>query len=172
MKENSVLYPRPWQATENESVNENVFFDFEEDFVEDNVRCIPMIVRFKLDACGIKLKLGEWSKMTIDERNVLSFTKLEDINDLLQYRAYLQQIILNHTGLAATNLAVELNPAWTNTTIVPQVIKEKLDEFDGHLPLHRWRNLNNLQRFVLLKLSRQGHENRNFPIAMKEFGLM
>ncbi|WP_353849846.1 nitrate reductase associated protein, partial [Hydrotalea sp.] len=29
------------------------YFQFEEDFVEENVRCIPMIVRFKMDAVGI-----------------------------------------------------------------------------------------------------------------------
>ena len=43
---------------------ENIFlgkegFVFEEDFVEENVRCIPMTVRFKMDAAGIKLKLAE-----------------------------------------------------------------------------------------------------------------
>ena len=38
------------------------YFDFEEDFVEKNIRCIPMIVRFKMDEAGIKLKLSEWSR--------------------------------------------------------------------------------------------------------------
>lgn len=38
-----------------------VFFAFESDFV-DSLRCIPMVVRYKLDTCGIKLKLPEWVK--------------------------------------------------------------------------------------------------------------
>jgi len=46
-------------------------FLFETDFMEENIRCIPMIVRFKLDTCGIKLKLKEWSKMTVEERENL-----------------------------------------------------------------------------------------------------
>jgi hypothetical protein len=29
-----------------------------------------------------------------------------------------------------------------------------------------------LQRFVLIKLCRPGHENENFPKAVKEFGLI
>jgi hypothetical protein len=45
------------------------YFRFEEDFVEDNVRCIPMIARFKLDTCGVKLKLAEWSRMSVEERS-------------------------------------------------------------------------------------------------------
>ena len=51
---------------------EAVYFKFEGDFVEENIRCIPMCVRFKLDACGIKLQLREWSKMSIIERNSLA----------------------------------------------------------------------------------------------------
>jgi len=31
------------------------YFKFEEDFIEEDVRCIPMIVRFKMDLAGIKL---------------------------------------------------------------------------------------------------------------------
>ena len=44
------------------------YFNFEEDFVEENVRCIPMIVRFKMDKAGIKLKLAEWSKFKTEEK--------------------------------------------------------------------------------------------------------
>ena len=50
----------------------NVGFDFETDFMENNIRCIPMIVRFKLDAIGIKLKLAEWSRFTVEERTRLT----------------------------------------------------------------------------------------------------
>ena len=38
------------------------YFLFEEDFIEKNVRCIPMIVRYKLDTVGIKLQLSQWSR--------------------------------------------------------------------------------------------------------------
>ncbi len=33
------------------------YFHFEEEFMENNMRCIPMIIRFKMDMAGIKLKL-------------------------------------------------------------------------------------------------------------------
>jgi hypothetical protein len=36
----------------------------------------------------------------------------------------------------------------------------------------RWSALSPLQRFALLKLSRPGHENRNFLPACREFGLL
>jgi hypothetical protein len=40
-----------------------------------------------------------------------------------------------------------------------------------NISLTQWRGLTVLQRFALLKLTRPGHENKNFSKAMKEFGL-
>jgi hypothetical protein len=149
-----------------------VFFEFEEDFAEDNIRCIPMIVRFKLDACGIKLKLSEWSKMTASERMQLSAMECSTARDIRAYRSWLQQLVMNRTGGAATDLTVDTNPAWADTNKQPFMLVEKLEEFGWHISSQQWRALSNLQRFVLLKLCKPGHENRNFPKAVKEFGLV
>ena len=35
----------------------------------------------------------------------------------------------------------------------------------------QWRKLSSLQRFALLKLSREGREHRNLGAALREFGL-
>jgi hypothetical protein len=48
---------------------------------------------------------------------------------------------------------------------------EKAKEFDLIITTGKWKNLTNLQRYTLLKLCRPGHENKNFPKAVKEFGL-
>jgi hypothetical protein len=34
-----------------------------------------------------------------------------------------------------------------------------------------WQSLDELQRFALVKLSHPGHEHRNLPRALEEFGL-
>ncbi|MGB0562374.1 MAG: nitrate reductase associated protein, partial [Spirulinaceae cyanobacterium] len=39
------------------------------------------------------------------------------------------------------------------------------------ISLTQWQALRPDQRFALIKLSRPGHENRNFLPAMQEFGL-
>ncbi|GAC1453280.1 MAG: nitrate reductase associated protein [Chitinophagaceae bacterium] len=167
------MYPGVLQPSLiSECRNEIIFFKFEEDFVKNNVRCIPMMVRFKLDACGIKLKLSEWSKMTIEERKILSVMDCSTRKNLLQYRHYLRQLVMNRTGIPATDLPVEADPAWANTDKLPLMLVEKLEEFAWHISLQRWQMLDNLQRFVLLKLCRPGHENENFPKAIKEFGLI
>jgi hypothetical protein len=155
-----------------QEATETVYFNFEEDFVEDNVRCIPMIVRFKLDACGIKLKLSEWSKMLVAERKILAELVCDSNEDILNYRDYISQVIFKRTGNEATDLPIELNPDWANNHAVPQLLQEKLQEFNGSISLQQWYTLNDLQRFVLIKLCKPGHENRNFPKAAREFGLI
>ena len=37
--------------------------------MENNMRCIPMIIRFKMDMAGIKLKLSEWKKFSHGGKN-------------------------------------------------------------------------------------------------------
>jgi hypothetical protein len=148
------------------------YFRFEEDFVENNVRCIPMIVRFKLDACGIKLKLAEWSRMNVAERENLAELSCDTAEEITQYRYYLQQLIYSRTGNTATELPLMANPAWSVMDEIPFPLQEKLNEFRWAISVQQWQRLSDLQRFALLKLSYPGHENKNFPKAMKEFLLV
>jgi len=83
-EENITLENYPFTSVMNLEKDEAVYFKFEEDFVEENIRCIPMCVRFKLDACGIKLKLSEWSKMKFEERNLLCRLECNDSVEIRQ----------------------------------------------------------------------------------------
>ena len=147
------------------------YFDFEEDFIEENVRCIPMIVRFKMDNAGIKLKLSEWSQFNIDERTALAQRSCSNEREVKEYRNYLSGLILKYTSNDATALKVELHPAWAILENIHETLQQKAGEFGWKISLEQWKSLSDLQRFALLKLCRPGHENRNFPKAMKEFGL-
>lgn len=149
-----------------------VYFAFEYDFVEDGIRCIPMIVRFKLDACGIKLKLKEWSKMSPGERHQLAERDCHGTLNTLLYRSFLQVLVLKCTGAEATEMETDEAPAWADTSKLHPLLVERLSEYGWHCSLHKWKALSDLQRFVLLKLCRPGHESSNFPKAFFEFGLM
>ena len=147
------------------------YFKFEEDFVEDNVRCIPIIVRFKLDACGIKLKLAEWCKMSTDQRMLLADLPCETPIDVAAYGEYLRQLIKSITSQDPTDLKVDQNPQWAQLSEIPSILIEKVKELNLSLSLAQWKGLDTLERFALLKLSAASHENKNFPKAMREFNL-
>ena len=148
------------------------YFNFEEDFVEENIRCIPMIVRFKMDSAGIKLKLSEWSKFNGKERIELALKNCNSEEDAKQYNDYLAGLIKKYTSKEATPLTVNDKPEWTDVANVPELLQEKIKKFNYAIREEQWRGLTNLQRFALIKLSREGHESKNLPKALKEFALI
>ena len=148
------------------------YFHFEEDFIEENVRCIPMIVRFKMDLAGIKLKLSEWSKFNITERKELAIKPCTINEEKITYNNYLKGLVEKYTGKQAAEMKVEKDPVWNNKDNIPAILSEKAKEFNWKISIDQWKSLTDLQRFALLKLCKRGHENRNFPIAIKEFGIV
>jgi hypothetical protein len=147
-----------------------VFFQFEADFV-DSLRCIPMQVRYKLDTCGIKLKLSDWNQMTQAERQILVELPCTTEMEIQSYQKYLQHLILERTGIPPAQLPIEPHPAWMDSSTVTASVQEKAQEIGLIITRTQWANLTPLQRFALIKLSRSGHENKNFPRAIAEFNL-
>jgi hypothetical protein len=125
-----------------------------------------------MDAAGIKLKLAEWSKFKPEERIQLALQSVSTNEETILYNRYLTQLIENHTGNKASTLVIDPNPHWANLQSIPALLSEKAKEFDLNITTEIWGKLTNLQRFTLLKLCRPGHENKNFPKAIKEFNLL
>jgi hypothetical protein len=108
----------------------------------------------------------------LSERGNLVELPRSTATEIQSHQEYLQNLILELTGTPATKLPVESLPPWMNTTTVPPSLEEKLQEIGVTITLQQWGMLTPLQRFVLIKLSRSGHENKNFPKAMAEFNLL
>ncbi|MCL2933660.1 MAG: nitrate reductase associated protein [Trichodesmium sp. MAG_R03] len=147
------------------------YFEFEQDFVE-SLRCIPMIVRYKLDTCGVKLKLSHWHQFNPSIRQNLVDKPCNTSEEIQSYRSWLRQLVIDQTDTPPKDLLVEQNPAWMDETKIPDIVQEKSQEVGIKLELEQWENLTLLQRFVLIKLSRPSHENRNFLPAVEEFKLI
>lgn len=147
------------------------FFQFEQDFVE-SLRCIPMQVRYKLDTCGIKLKLQQWSLFTLEDRELLVSNGVENDAAIQFYRSILTKLIQARSGEAPTELPVDPSPAWLNDRQIPLVLIAKTADLGWEMSIEQWQRLSPLQRFALIKLSQSSHEQNNFQPALKEFGLL
>jgi hypothetical protein len=159
------IQPQPQKA---KSAN---YFQFEADFV-DTLQCIPMLVRMKLDNCGVKLKLVHWNQFSQAERETLVNLSCSTLNQRQTYRQWLQDLITAKTGQPAKDLAIDPNPSWLNEANIPDSVQTKTQEHNLSLSLEQWSNLNPAQRFALIKLSRPSHENKNFMPALQEFGIL
>ncbi len=150
---------------------EPVHFAFEIDFV-DTLRCIPMVVRYKLDTADKKLQLAEWSRLTAEEKNTLAEIPCESLTEIEAYQRYLDERVWERSKKIVKDLG-GLDATWEDLSQVPTEVQEKALEWQCAPPtLAQWIGLDLLQRFALVKLSRSGHEGENFPKAMAEFGLI
>ncbi len=146
------------------------FFQFEADFV-DSLNCIPMQVRYKLDTCGVKLKLNHWNKFSQEIRQALCDRPCATSEEIKDYHDWLQQQVVEQTGTEAKELIVDENPPWMDAANVPEILQAKAQAFDITISAEQWAKLTPLQRFALIKLSSSSHENANFIPAIKEFNL-
>ncbi|MEM1278648.1 MAG: nitrate reductase associated protein [Cyanobacteria bacterium P01_H01_bin.152] len=151
-------------------ISELVFFQFEADFVE-SLRCIPMQVRYKLDTCGVKLKLEHWHKFSQGDRERLVTAPCATPAEAADYRTMVQTAALQYTETPAKDLPIEPNPPWLAVNQVPTEVQAQAIQFESEISSHQWADLSPLARFALCKLSRPGHENRNFLSALYEFNL-
>lgn len=144
------------------------FFQFEADFV-DSLRCIPMQVRYKLDTCGIKLKLHQWHDLTAGDRQLLVDLPCQSATEIQTYRDRLRQLVEARSGEVAKDLPIDPAPDWESSAMIPSSVLQKAAEVGIDFNLEHWQELTAIQRFALIKLSRSSHENRNFVPALKEF---
>lgn len=146
------------------------FFQFEADFV-DTLRCIPMQVRFKLDTCGIKLKLPHWNQLNQAERQQLVEMPCATATEIQAYRTRLQQMVQVHSGELPADLPIDSHPDWLEAASIPDSVQAQAASVGQSIRLPQWASLTPLQRFALIKLSRSQHENKNFLPALQEFEL-
>ncbi|WRH68682.1 MAG: nitrate reductase associated protein [Planktothrix sp. GU0601_MAG3] len=149
----------------------NHLFEFEQDFVE-SLHCIPMIVRYKLDSCGVKLKLEHWNKFSQDARQLLVENPIDTLEEITEYRNLLYQLAEQYTNIPLKDLPIDEHPPWLEITKLPDTVQQKAEEIDINITLKNWQDLSPLQRFALLKLSRPSHENKNFFPALREFKIL
>jgi hypothetical protein len=152
-------------------MNDTQLFAFESDFVS-TLRCIPMAVRFKLDRCGVKLSLRQWSRFTRDDRQALLMKPCDREAETAAYRAALIALVALRANEVAKPLAQPPCGQWDDVSKVAPVVTRHAHTLGVKPPSQdEWASLSTLQRFVLIKLTRDNHDNVNFIPAMREFGL-
>jgi hypothetical protein len=148
----------------------NHCFAFEADFTGD-LRCIPMAVRRKLDLAGVKLTLVHWNGLQSEERQRL-LAWADDPAAITTLRSWLLQRSAELPQGPASPLEPARDCPWQQSDQLPAVLADSCRQLGLSLEEGSWGTLTELQRFALVKLSHPGHEHRNLPLALAEFGLL
>ena len=145
-------------------------FAFEADFSGD-LRCIPMAVRRKLDLAGVKLKLVHWGGLAAEERQRL-LAWGDGPGQIAALRDWLMERSRGLPQGPASPLEPAVGCSWQQGEQVPEVLQQACAQLQLALRPEAWRQLSELERFALVKLSHPGHEHRNLPRALAEFGML
>ncbi|MFZ9753343.1 MAG: nitrate reductase associated protein [Cyanobium sp.] len=145
-------------------------FGFEADFAGD-LRCLPMAVRRKLDLAGVKLKLPQWHGLLDEERQRLLAWD-DDPAALAALARWLLARSAELPGGPAGSLPPASGAPWQQGQDWPEAVLASCAQLDLAIRSGGWGDLDELQRFALVKLSHPGHEHRNLPRALAEFGLL
>ena len=145
-------------------------FQFEQDKYYA-LRRIPMAMRIKLDLCGYKLSIRDWSKFSRADREALAAMPFETDEQMAAFRARVQQMVVDIAGDSTETEACPRPAPWEISSEVPEVTCRLIAEQGVPPPtIAQWAALSPLQRYTLIKLTREGAKNEKLPAALKEFG--
>ena len=141
-------------------------FEFEDEFIDD-LRCIPLCVRRKLDLIGLKLKLQHWQELSHNDKRKIVFWS-DSIEELDALKSYLiDKTSYSRIG-QAKEILISKDEPWLLSDKVPKSIDVEANKYKFQISQRIWSNLSELERFALCKLARTGHEHRNLIKAFKE----
>ena len=146
-------------------------FKFEEDFY-DKLRCIPFSTRHKLDLAGVKLSLKSWNLFSEDDRLKLCGASVQTEEEGNRYRESLAALLgnLGEPVKLLDPAQLESEKAqWGDPNRIPEAVAVKISQLGLTLRPEDWRDLDDLQRFTLFKLSQGKHDHANLGPALKEF---
>jgi hypothetical protein len=140
----------------------------------DNLRFIPLSVRFNLDRFGMRISLDEWRMLPFEDRSLLARFPLEDEAGLEKnFDLALDEMMKTHANTEPEQVERDTDPVWAHADAVPETVIRQASLCGVSAPsLSQWATLDRFQRYALAKLSRNtDKQNHDFLPAMREFGL-
>lgn len=147
-------------------------FQFEQDKYYA-LRRVPMAMRVKLDLCGVKLSLRDWSRFSRSDREALAAMPYESEAQLAAFESHVEILIAAIAGDSTTTEPCARPAPWEISSDIPAAVCRQIAALGIPAPTRdQWANLTALQRYALIKLTREGRKNEKLPAALNEFGLM
>jgi hypothetical protein len=140
----------------------------------DNLRFIPLAVRFNLDRFGQRITLDQWQMLPHDDRVLLARFPIEDEAGLEKnFDLALEEMLKTHANATPDTVERDTEPVWAHADAVPETVIRQSSLCGVSAPsLSKWAQLDRFQRYALAKLSRNTDKvNHDFLPAMREFGL-
>jgi hypothetical protein len=142
-------------------------FGFEQSFADD-LRFMPLSIRYRLDLAGLKLKLEDWLRIPMGSRERLLRMPVGGEKEVASFREEM-------LGIAATNgcrVPADVMPlgreAWEGKGGIPDKVREACGRIGAEAVREEWERLPDFRRYALYKLACSEREPGAFAAAHRE----
>jgi hypothetical protein len=143
-------------------------FKFEADIYE-SLNCLPMTARRKLDAVGIKLHLAQWEQLGRGERLMICHAPADSEEERNALRFFIDEAAMARTGSPAKILPDDARRSAYPPDHPPQLLARHARGFGIELDDKAWAQLDDDQRYALIKLGDAQRPSHNLAPALEEF---
>jgi len=146
-------------------------FKFEEDIYE-KLPSIPFSTQYKLDRIGALLPLKHWNRFSAEEKNVLCHLSVRSQGEMECYHDYLLCLLrrLKEKLEKQDPQASQMEKSqWENLSRVPEGVYLRALRLKAMVTPADWIQLDDLERYALVKLSLEKYSLEQFAKALEEF---
>ena len=140
-----------------------------EDEIHQNLGCVPMAVRRKLDRAGIKISLEQWQALGLGERLALCHLPVEHEEERDAMRMFTDEAVKAKTGQGVKPLTEASRAAAQPPEHPPAALVEHARVLGVTLNQPLWDKLDSDERYALIKLGDVFTPSHNLPAALAEF---
>lgn len=140
-------------------------FGFEIDY-SDDLRFIPIGMRYRLDLAGLKVGLEAWLLIPVPERFCLLGMPMANESEIAAFR---ERLMRSMADRLPTSIACADPAEWAIGLPPPQSVREACESAGMPLEDALWVRLQDLQRYALKKLSLSSRQPEAFGKALREF---
>ena len=146
-------------------------FKFEE-VIYEKLPSIPLSTQYKLDRIGTSLPLKHWNRFSSEEKNVLCHLSVRSQGEMECYREYLGYLFrrLKEKVEKQDSQTSQLEKSqWENLSRVPEGVYLRTLRLKALVSPVDWIQLDDLERYALVKLSTEKYSLEQFAKALEEF---
>lgn len=146
-------------------------FKFEEAHYRD-LSAIPMSTRYKLDRVGLQLEPKTWAQFSMEERRVLCHLSVRSQGEVECYEEFLASLLRRNKGKIEKRDPLESRrerAEWENLNRIPEQVYMRVLKLKKILTPQEWIDLDDLERYVLYRLSLEKYNDEVFLQAFEEF---
>lgn len=142
-------------------------FDFEAEIYQ-SLSCLPMAARRKLDRLGLKISLEQWQRFSRGERLMICHAPAASPEECDTLKLFIDEIATARTGIPPRPLSDESRKEAEPPMEPPRALVANAQALGIELTGRVWKQLDDDERYALVKLGGTPRPSHNFKAALAE----